>query len=100
MISMSLSSNIQSYKSCGNKTYSLAHGINLRSMTTTGDLDTNIDVGELIVADDENGLVELSPEDLGGEELDGLAVDLDQAPALHSASDGCDDISTATFRIV
>jgi hypothetical protein len=59
-------------------------------VTTTSDPDTDVDVGELIGTDNEDGLVELRPEDLGGEQLERLAVDLDQALALHTARDGCD----------
>lgn len=72
-------------------TYSLAHSVNLRSVTTTSDLDSDIDGSEVLGAEDEDGLVELGPEDLGGEKLQRLAVDLDEATALHSASDGCND---------
>lgn len=68
---------------------SLAHSVNLRSVTTTSDLDSDIDGSEVLGAEDEDGLVELGPEDLGGEKLQRLAVDLDEATALHSASDGC-----------
>lgn len=46
-------------------------------MTTTGDPDADINLGELIGSENEDGLVELRAEDLGGEELERLAVDLD-----------------------
>ena len=75
------------------KTYSLADGVDTGDVTTTGNLDADIDVAELISAQDEDGLVDLGPEDLRGEELDGNAVDLDQALALDATSDGCDSIS-------
>lgn len=65
-------------------------------MTTTGNPDADIDLSELVGAEEEDGLVELSPEDLGGEQLERLAVDLDQALALHTARDGCDIVSDAT----
>ena len=48
-------------------------------MTTTSDPDADIDLGELVGSEDEDGLVELRPEDLGGEQLERLAVDTDQA---------------------
>jgi hypothetical protein len=70
-------------------THHLAHGIDLRNMTTTGDLDADIDTGELIKTEEEDGLVELGPEDLSGEQLEGSAVDLDEALALHAPRDGC-----------
>ena len=38
---------------------SLADGVDLRSLTTTGDTDADVDVGELVEADNEDGLVDL-----------------------------------------
>lgn len=40
----------------------LTDGVDLRSLTTTGDADTDVDVGELVEADDEDGLVDLRGE--------------------------------------
>lgn len=37
----------------------LTDGVDLRGVTTTGDADTDVDVGELVEADDEEGLVDL-----------------------------------------
>lgn len=37
----------------------LTDGVDLRSLTTTGDADTDVDVGELVEADNEDGLVDL-----------------------------------------
>lgn len=71
-------------------TYSLARRVDLRGVTTTRDPDANVHVGKLVGAEEQDGLVELRPEDLGGKELEGPAVDLDQALARHTASDGCD----------
>lgn len=56
-------------------------------MTTTGDLEADVDLGELVGAEEKDGLVELGPEDLGGVELKGNTVDLDEALALHTAGD-------------
>lgn len=70
-------------------------------MTTTGNADADVDLGELIGTEDENGLVELRPEDLRGKQLERLAVDPDQALALHTARDGCEivrDRSTDVLR--
>ena len=67
-------------------------------MTTTGDADADIDLGELVGAEEEDGLVELRPEDLGGEELERLAVDPDQALALHTARDGCEVVVSDRLR--
>jgi len=41
---------------------SLADGVDLRSLTTTGDADTDVDVGELVEANNEDGLVDLREE--------------------------------------
>lgn len=71
-------------------TYSLARRVDLRSVTTTGNADTDVHLGELVGAEDEDGLVKLRPEDLGGKQLERLAVDPDQALALHTARDGCE----------
>jgi hypothetical protein len=38
---------------------SLADGIDLRSVTTTGDTDTDVDTGELVKANDKEGFVDL-----------------------------------------
>jgi hypothetical protein len=80
---------IRNILSTSEATNHLAHGIDLRNMTTTGDLDADIDAGELIETEKKDGLVELGPEDLSGEELEGSAVDLDEALALHAPRDGC-----------
>lgn len=56
-------------------------------MTTTGDLEADVDLGELVDTEEKDGLVELGPEDLGGVELKGNTVDLDEALALHTAGD-------------
>lgn len=44
----------------------LADGVDLRGVTTTGDTDTDIDTGELVSADDEDGLVGLCGDDVSG----------------------------------
>ena len=38
---------------------SLTDGVDLRGVTTTGNADTDVDTGELVNADDEEGLVDL-----------------------------------------
>ena len=62
-------------------------------MTTAGDLDADVDIAELVGTEDKDGLVELGPEDLRGEELEGHAVDLDHALALDATRHGCNCIS-------
>lgn len=37
----------------------LADGVDLRGLTTTGDADADVDAGELVGTDDEEGLVDL-----------------------------------------
>jgi hypothetical protein len=37
----------------------LTDGVDLRGVTTTGDTDTDVDTGELVNADDQEGLVDL-----------------------------------------
>ena len=44
---------------------SLTDGVNLRGVTTTGDANADIDTGELVNADDQEGLVDLSYRRLG-----------------------------------
>ena len=62
-------------------------------MTTTSNSDTDVNVGKLVEADDQKGLVELGAQDLGAKEGEGSAVDLDEALAI---SDG---VSDRYFRI-
>jgi hypothetical protein len=76
-------------------THGLAHGVDLRDLTTTRHADADVDGGELIDPEKEDGLVELGPENLGGEELDGGAVHPDEALAGHHARDGCKQIGSA-----
>ena len=37
----------------------LADGVDLRGVTTTGDTDADVDTGELVGSDDQEGLVDL-----------------------------------------
>lgn len=61
---------------------SLTDGIDLRSVTTTGDTDTDIDTSELVGTDDQERLVDLEAEDLRLNQGERLAIDLDEALAL------------------
>lgn len=47
-------------------------------MTTTGDSDADIDAGELVETDNQEGLVDLESQDLGLDEVERLSVDLDK----------------------
>lgn len=51
-------------------------------LATTGNADADIDVGELVKAEDQERLVNLETEDLRLDQAEGLAVDLDQASAV------------------
>ena len=56
-------------------------------MSTALDADADVDVGEGVLAGDQNGLVDLEPEDLRLEKVDGRAVDVDEAAALLGVCD-------------
>lgn len=58
---------------------SLTDGVDLGSVTSSGDADTDVDVGELVETDDEEGLVDLEAEDLGLDKVDGGSVNLDES---------------------
>lgn len=59
----------------------LTDGIDLGSVTTTADADTDVDIGELVESDNEEGLVDLESKDLRLDEVKGGSVDLDQSTA-------------------
>jgi ABC-type transporter Mla subunit MlaD len=61
--------------------------VNLRSVTTTLDTDTNVDVRNLVLANEEDRLVDLVPQDLGLRKLDGGSIELDQTLAALDVSD-------------
>jgi hypothetical protein len=50
--------------------------------------DADVEVGELVLSQDEDGFEDLQPHDLRLDVLDGLPVDLDEAPALLGEGDG------------
>ena len=58
-------------------------------MTTSGYLDADVDAGELIDTEEEDGFVQLGTKDLGSKELERRAVHLNEALALHTARDRC-----------
>jgi len=66
----------------------LTDGVDLRGVTTTADADADVDVGELVEADDEERLVDLEAEDLGSDVLEGSAVNLDKTVASLAVGDG------------
>jgi len=65
-------------------------GIDLGRHTAALHADSDVKVGELILSEDKDGLEGLESEGLGLDELNGLAIDLDEATALlgKSASSG------------
>lgn len=56
----------------------LSDGVHLGHMTTTRDSDSDVDVGELVQADQQQGLVDLESQDLWLHQGDRRTVDLDQ----------------------
>jgi hypothetical protein len=63
----------------------LSDGIDLGCVTTTGDSDADIDVGELVKTNNEEGFVDLESQDLWLDEVEGLSVNLDESlSGLHS----------------
>ena len=67
---------------------SLTDGVNLRGVSSSSDADADVDVGELLKTDDQEGLVDLEPQDLGLDEVQGLAVDLKKTLTGLAVSDG------------
>ena len=65
----------------------LADGVHLRGVTSTLDTDADVDALERLLAGDKDTLVNLEAELLGLEEVDGRAVDADDALALTSVRD-------------
>jgi hypothetical protein len=57
----------------------LSDGIDLGGVTTARDADTDVDVGELVETSDQDWLVDLESQDLWLDEVEGLAVDLDES---------------------
>jgi hypothetical protein len=57
----------------------LTDGVDLRCVSTTSNSDADIDVGELLETDDQEGFVDLESKDLGLDEVEGLSVNFDQA---------------------
>jgi hypothetical protein len=58
---------------------SLTDGVNLGCVPTTSNSDTDIDVGELVETNDQEGFVDLESQDLRLDEVEGLSVDLDDS---------------------
>ena len=56
----------------------LTDGVDLRCVSTTSYSDADIDVGELLETDDQEGFVDLESKDFGLDEVEGLSVNFDQ----------------------
>lgn len=66
----------------------LADSVHLGRVPSSLDPDSDINAGELVFTDDENGFVDLETEDLGLNEVYGGTVDTDDSTALPSVCDG------------
>ena len=54
----------------------MTDGIDLGCVSTTSDSDADVDIGEFLETDDEEGFVDLESKDLRLNEVEGLSVDL------------------------
>ena len=65
-----------------------AHTVDLRGVTTAARAHANVDVGELLLAHQQHGLVDLGAQDLRLQQVQRLTVDLDQTLAALADGDG------------
>lgn len=56
----------------------LTDGVDLGCVSTTGNSDSDVDVGELVKTNNEEGFVDLESQDLWLDEVEGFAVNLDK----------------------
>lgn len=54
----------------------LTDGVDLGCVSTTGNSDSDVDIGELVKSNDEERLVDLESQDLWLDQVEGLSVDL------------------------
>lgn len=66
----------------------LSDSVHLRSVSTALDANPDVDRGEFVLANDEDGLVDLVTEDLGLDEVDGGAVNTEKTTTFASVRDG------------
>jgi hypothetical protein len=71
----------------------LADGIDLRGVASTFDANTDIDGFESVRTGDKDGLVDLESQDFRTDELNGRAVDAEEATALLGVSDSSRGLS-------
>lgn len=60
----------------------------LSDVSSSADTDSDVDISETLLSEDEHGLLELDAEDLRGHVLEGTAVDLDESASLLAEGDG------------
>lgn len=65
----------------------LAHGVHLGDVATTAHADADVQVGEALAAEEQHGLEGLEAEGLRLQQLDGRAVDADEAAAALAVGD-------------
>lgn len=90
LLQLVLRSLIDVFLVVGNQTLSdsLSDSVNLRDVTTTGDLNSNVDVLELVEADQGQWLVDLESQDLWLNQGDWGTVNLDQTLTGLDVGDG------------
>ena len=67
--------------------YGLTDSVDLRSMSTTLDTDTDVNCLESVLSSNQNRLVDLEAQDLGLQKVDGRAVNVNEATALLCVGD-------------
>jgi len=67
----------------------LADGVDARGVATTRHAHTDVDVGEALSAEQQNGLPHLEAQNLGLDKVQGRAVDADRAVAFLNVGDRC-----------
>lgn len=57
----------------------LTDGVDLGSVSTTSNSDTDVDVGELVETNDQEGFIDLESQDLGLDEVERLSVNFNES---------------------
>lgn len=76
----------------------LTNSVDLGDMTSTADADTDVDAGELLLAEQEHGLLQFVLENLGLDVLDGATVHPQESIAARAISDGCGGLLQRSAR--
>lgn len=77
---------VEGHQSLGD---SLTDGVDLGDMSSTADADTDVHTSELLLAEQQDGLLQFVLEDLGLDVLDGATVHPQESIAARAISDGC-----------